>query len=150
MLDGYAAVVDWPAASFWEEIAAAHPEAIILHSTRSDADTWFRSGRQTILRPRDADPDDPSERMIRPMFDRVFDGDPSDRDVAIAGYERHNQHVIDTVPPERLLQYQPGDGWAPLCEALGVPIPDEPYPHTNTTAEFRARAGLDDEPGPAT
>jgi hypothetical protein len=33
-------------------------------------------------------------------------------------------------------------GWAPLCEFLGVPVPDAPYPKTNSTEEFRARAKL--------
>lgn len=36
-----------------------------------------------------------------------------------------------------------GDGWAPLCEALGVAVPDEDFPHVNTTEQFRERAGLE-------
>jgi hypothetical protein len=28
------------------------------------------------------------------------------------------------------------DGWEPLCAALGVPVPDEPFPHTNMRAEW--------------
>src|SRR5690349_5268057 len=40
--DGYAAVVDWPAAPFWREISEAFPDAVILLSTR-DADDWWRS-----------------------------------------------------------------------------------------------------------
>lgn len=142
--DGYAAAVDWPAASFWEGIADAFPDAIILHSTRSDADTWFRSASQTILRARERDPDDPFTPMRTAMMARTFDGPETDRAVAVAGYERHNRHVIATAPPERLLAYQPGDGWEPLCRALDVPVPDLPFPHTNTTAEFRRRAGLED------
>lgn len=140
---GYAGAVDWPMASFWDDIAEAFPEAIILHSTRSDADTWFRSASQTILRPRDRDPDDPFTRMWTAVAARTFDGPETDREVAITGYERHNRHVVATAPPERLVAYRPGDGWEPLCAALGVPVPDVPYPHTNTTAEFRSRAGLD-------
>jgi hypothetical protein len=143
LFDGYAAAVDWPVASFWEELAAAYPDSIILHSTRRDSETWFRSATDTILRPRDREPDDPRERMWRSVSGRVFDGPYSDRAVAIAGYERHNRYVVDTAPPERLVSYQPGDGWEPLCRALDVPVPDEPFPHTNTTAEFRRRAGLD-------
>jgi hypothetical protein len=42
------------------------------------------------------------------------------------------------VPPEKLLVFEPGDGWAPLCAFLGVPVPDEPYPQVNSTAEFQA------------
>lgn len=144
LFGGYAAAVDWPMATFWAEIAAAFPDAIILHSTRSDAETWFTSASKTILRPRDRDPGDPFTKMWEAVASRTFDGHETDRDVAIAGYERHNKHVIATAPPERLVAYQPGDGWAPLCRALGRPIPDDPFPHTNTTAEFRQRAGLVD------
>lgn len=144
LFGGYAAAVDWPMATFWAEIAAAFPDAIILHSTRSDAETWFTSASKTILRPRDRDPDDPFTKMWEAVAARTFDGHETDRDVAIAGYERHNQHVTATAPPERLVAYQPGDGWAPLCRALDLPIPADPFPHTNTTAEFRQRAGLAD------
>lgn len=45
---GYAAVVDWPAGSFWKEISAAYPDAIILLSTR-DAESWWESASSTIF-----------------------------------------------------------------------------------------------------
>lgn len=38
------------------------------------------------------------------------------------------------VPKERLLEWTVEDGWEPLCEFLGKPVPDEPFPHTNTAA----------------
>ena len=41
-----------------------------------------------------------------------------------------------------LLEWQPGDGWEPICERLGLSVPDEPFPHVNTTEEFRAMLGL--------
>jgi hypothetical protein len=47
------------------------------------------------------------------------------------------------VPAERLIEWQPGDGWDPICTALGLPVPADPFPHLNTTAEFRSRAGWD-------
>ena len=40
--------------------------------------------------------------------------------------------------PARLVDWQPGDGWEPICAALRLPVPDEPFPHVNTTADFRA------------
>ena len=30
------------------------------------------------------------------------------------------------------------DGWEPLCDFLGVEVPDEAYPKTNPRAEFFA------------
>ena len=38
-------------------------------------------------------------------------------------YLDHNEHVKAVVPPDRLLVFNAKDGWAPLCEFLGVPIP---------------------------
>ena len=39
----------------------------------------------------------------------------------------------------RLLIYEPGQGWEPLCHFLDVPEPDTPYPKVNSTEEFQAR-----------
>ena len=44
---------------------------------------------------------------------------------------------------DHLLVWQPSDGWGPLCEALGCPVPDEPFPRLNDSAEFRAQSGWD-------
>jgi hypothetical protein len=52
-------------------------------------------------------------------------------------FREHNEEVQRTIPPERLLVFEPEQGWLPLCEFLGVPIPETPFPHTNTTEEFR-------------
>jgi hypothetical protein len=37
------------------------------------------------------------------------------------------------------LVYEVREGWAPLCEFLGVEEPDTPFPHVNDTAEMRRR-----------
>ena len=50
-----------------------------------------------------------------------------------AGFERWNREVIDTVPSDRLLVWDPKDGWEPLCELLEVPVPDAPLPNVNDT-----------------
>lgn len=39
-------------------------------------------------------------------------------------------------PKERLLEWTVEDGWEPLCEFLGKPIPDEDFPHVNTAEGF--------------
>jgi hypothetical protein len=145
LFTGYGAAVDWPAAAFWQEMSDAYPDARILLSTRDSAG-WWRSCDSTIFEVfRKADDTMPAEwtAMINELFRSRFAGDTSDRATAIAAYERHNQHVRATAPADRLVEWQPGDGWAPLCDALGVAIPDEPFPHVNTTAEFRAMVGLD-------
>jgi hypothetical protein len=141
---GYGAAVDWPAAAFWREQSEAYPDAPILLSTRDSAG-WWRSCDSTIFEVfRSADAKMPPEwtAMIKELF-RKFAGDTLDEASAIAAYDRHNADVRATAPPDRLLEWHPGDGWAPLCTALGVDVPDEPFPHVNSTAEFRAMAGLD-------
>ncbi|RYP49703.1 hypothetical protein DL768_004639 [Monosporascus sp. mg162] len=45
----------------------------------------------------------------------------------------YNDWVRSIVPKEKLLEMKLGDGWAPLCEFLGVPVPDEPFPRANDT-----------------
>jgi hypothetical protein len=53
------------------------------------------------------------------------------------------------VPPERLLEWRPSDGWRPICRKLGVPEPADPFPHVNQGDEFRERNRFDtDEEAP--
>jgi hypothetical protein len=58
-------------------------------------------------------------------------------------YERHNAEVRNyfRTRPETLLEMNlsRGDGWDPLCAFLGVPVPEQPFPATNTA---RSRSAL--------
>ena len=62
---------------------------------------------------------------------------------AIAAYEKHNAEVRAEAPADRLMDWTPSDGWGPICAALDVPVPAEPFPVTNTTSEFRQMMGID-------
>lgn len=42
VFEGYGAQVDWPGAHVWRELAAAFPEAKVVHSVRPEA-SWWRS-----------------------------------------------------------------------------------------------------------
>ena len=53
--------------------------------------------------------------------------------------ERHNEQVKRVVPAERLLVWEVGEGWEPLCEFLEVDVPDEPLPHANDRGTFLER-----------
>jgi hypothetical protein len=68
----------------------------------------------------------------------MYNGEPMDRDSAIAGYERHNAEVQEAIDSDRLLVYRISDGWEPLCEFLGRPIPDAPFPHANDRSQFHS------------
>ena len=139
MLEGYGATSDFPACLFWREILDANPDAVVVLSTRRDADTWWESASQTIFGLDPAQmPEEMGEwfEMWRAVASARFTSDWTDRDAAVAAYERHNADVRSSAPPDRLVEWQPGDGWGPLCAALGLAVPDEPFPHLNKRADF--------------
>ena len=138
---GYVAQVDFPGAAFWAEISEAFPDALVVLSTRP-ADAWYRSAASTIFQLDDDHGSSPFGDVWRERFGDRFD-DPA---VMIAAYERHYAAVRSSVPPSRLLEWTVTDGWAPLCDRLGLPVPDEAFPWTNTTEEFRVHNHLDAGP----
>lgn len=150
LFEGYVAAVDWPAGGCWKQLAAHYPDAVILHSER-DAEGWWRSADETILEVSFRRPVPPEMAEWRAMALDMFAAfSPTlERDDAIAAFERHNADVRATAPADRLVIWRPGDGWGPICDALGLPVPDEPFPHVNSTAEFRAMANLDAPPAEA-
>jgi hypothetical protein len=143
----FVATVDFPAAMFWRELRADSPDAVVLLSTRESAQGWCDSFQRTIVPSLSgevpADRPDWSRRraMNLSVLDRLT---PRWREpaAAIEAYERHNDDVRRTVPPDQLIDWQPGHGWGPICSVLGLPVPEEPFPHENTTADFEARIGV--------
>jgi hypothetical protein len=145
LFEGYQASVDWPSCNYWEAQLAHFPEAKVILSQR-DPQRWYDSVMNTIypssLAARAAD--DPAirahmEMAFEVIWDGVFDGRMDDKEHVIDVYLAHNQRVIDSVPADRLLVFEAGNGWGPLCEFVGCPIPDDAYPNTNSTAEFQER-----------
>ena len=141
----YAAQVDWPGARFWRELAEHFPAAKVILSVRP-AEAWFDSFQATIapfLRAPSVHEDPERQaraRMVHELIGRqIFGGRVDDRAHAISVFRDHNAEVQRTIAPERLLTYQVSEGWQPLCKFLGVPVPDTPFPHTNSTEAFRAR-----------
>lgn len=139
----FVAAVDWPAGAFWRELSEAYPVAPVLLSVR-DPDDWWRSADKTIWEVfrTEGEPNDAWRKMVTDLLEKRFAPDFLDQKVARAAFERHNDEVRATIDPKRLVEWRPGDGWEPLCSMLGIEVPDEPYPHTNTTEEFRSRAGF--------
>jgi Sulfotransferase domain len=141
LMDGYVAQVDWPGASFWPELLEANPDALVVLSVR-DPDAWYTSASNTIFQGLDPSNDEIGPWMAsvkRLLADRFCD-DFTNRDAMVAAFERHNDDVRHRVPSEQLLEWRVEDGWGPICARLGLPVPEEPFPLTNTTEEFRANA----------
>ena len=142
LMADFTAIVDFPGSLFWREIAAANPEAPILLSTR-DAEGWYTSASNTIFLSMDSAPPEmqPWMQTVKRMLHDRFSDDFENKDAMIAAYEAHNAAVRAEVPPERLIEWTATDGWGPICAALNVPVPDKPFPVTNTTKEFREMIG---------
>jgi len=143
---GYQATVDWPSCNFYETHLQHFPAARVILSER-DPERWYESVMNTIypssLRVRDSG--DPALKPWADMaweliWDGRFGGRVEDKDHAISVYLNHNRRVREVVPPDRLLVFEASQGWAPLCAFLDRAVPDAPYPKTNSTEEFLARA----------
>lgn len=142
-LAGYLAAVDLPASAFWRELAADNPDAVIVLSVRDSAEQWWDSWSHTIAvaawrkPPRAGLSADYAAMAADLLRTRLGVTNPADKAAMMAVYERHNDTVRAAAPPARLLEWRPADGWAPLAERLGVPVPDESFPRVNTRAQFR-------------
>ncbi len=134
----YQAAVDWPTAAFYKELMKAYPEAKVLLTVR-DPEKWYESTKYTIYTMTDAPDPSPMLRMATKLvWEQSFDGNFEDRRYAMEVFKRHNEEVKKHVPPERLLVYEVKEGWKPLCEFLGVGIPEEKsFPHLNDTESFK-------------
>lgn len=133
---GYRSAVDWPAAFFWRELGAHYPDAKIVLTLRS-AESWYTSMENTILKTLKASTDLESIGLSL-IGKRVFGGRFDDRAHVIAAYEKNTMEVQAAFPEERLLSYNLADGWEPLCRFVGKPVPDQPFPRSNSTDEFQA------------
>ena len=137
---GYESAVDWPTAGFFRELNTAYPSAKFVLTHRS-AQSWAESFSSTIyklLEGRDQAPEEMRAwlNMVVGVIDKS--GFPSGLEVPglMTAFSAHNDAVKSVIPDDRLLIFEVKDGWAPLCEFLGVPVPDEPFPRTNDRSEF--------------
>jgi hypothetical protein len=140
LLDGYVATADWPASLFWQELSQANPEALVLLSARDSPEKWWHSANETILpyARMALSPDWKEGQGLVALLER-FTGtaqwdDPS---TLMSAYERHNVQVRRKVPAERLLEWRASEGWEPICRALGLPVPEIPFPWSNKRSEWK-------------
>jgi hypothetical protein len=139
---GFRSAVDFPVSTCWQEVLAVNPDARVILSDR-DPEDWYESFSQTILPlilDKAAWPD--NRRAWFEMIDRMIIGKAlggrTDRDGILAAY-RANAAAAGALATEgRALVFRSHDGWKPLCDFLGVEVPDEPYPKTNPRSEFFA------------
>jgi hypothetical protein len=140
---GYRSAVDWPTAAFWRELATIYPEAKVILTIRSP-ESWYGSFSETIfklLAARDQVPPEmaPFLEMGSGVVAKTGFAAGAGREEIIKSFNAHNDAVRSAIAADRLLVYQVKEGWAPLCRFLGQPVPDAPFPNTNSAQEFWER-----------
>lgn len=147
----YVATVDFPASNSWRELADTYPDAKIILSVR-DPERWFESTQATIFNPELQSRAGGTKwgQMLKGTIDDHLGGDLGDREALLAAFQSHTKQVQDAFGPERLLTFEARQGWQPLCDFLGVPVPSEPYPNINSKEEFHNVIEMLDSPMGAT
>jgi hypothetical protein len=138
IFSGYKSMVDYPGAAFWRQLSAHYPNAKVLHTFR-DPDKWFDSTQATIFAPGSPTVSEGPMSQFFNSFMGPFREHIHDRAFMTAYFRRHSEEVKAAIPPDRLLIFETGEGWDRLCKFLGVPVPKEPFPSENSTAEFIGR-----------
>jgi Sulfotransferase domain len=147
--------VNWPSARFYRELMDRYPEAKVLLSVRP-AEDWVRSMRGTVWGMFHGDSVihhvNSARAAIDPLWRRFLDlmwaiswedgtgalAGETDSDAGLAGVmERWNETVKQTVPAERLLVWDPAEGWEPLCRFLELGVPSAELPRLNDSNSFR-------------
>jgi len=139
VFEDYRSTTDAPGCHFYRQLMAEYPKAKVILSLR-DPDSWFSSTQETILQPFVMKMH--AAMGTLEMCNKIGWGDDPklrDKSYMLARFKRHNDDVLNTVPREKLLVFEAKQGWAPLCEFLGVPVPKTPYPHTNSREDFGGR-----------
>lgn len=144
-LGNYKAGLDYPLSAFYKELIAAFPDAKVILTVR-DPNRWYESTLETIYNST-AIPDwvlkiVPPMRGFKHMvqsttWDKLFDGRFEDRDYAIHVFGEHIAEVKRSVPKDKLLVFRVRQGWGPLCDFLGVPVPTGKFPHVNDRRTMR-------------
>jgi hypothetical protein len=145
---------DWPSAAYAAELADHYPEAKVVLTVREPSG-WVRSMRETVwgiyfggsimnhlCEARYQV--DPGWKgfidLMKPMLwegDAALSGDTFSDEGFIELFNRHTERVKADIPADRLLVWDPKEGWGPLCAFLEVDVPEEPLPHVNDTSAFK-------------
>lgn len=158
------AVCDVPPAAFAEELIATYPDAKVVILNR-DVDKWYTSVSQTVLRV--AKPtawstllgllDWRETGQFSKMLDQQMRGMFGPAGLTEDNMKRffidYHENLRRIVPRERLLEYKVQDGYGPLCNFLGVPVPtrevegkevEEPFPRVNDSSAFMEKIAVRD------
>jgi hypothetical protein len=154
VLGSWGGATDAPVIAFAHELQECYPEAKVLLVER-DTEKWYKSFNDTVI----ANSWNPvllaltrlDPWLVGPMgtmhhkWIRGWMGATSKKEMqekARPFYEAYNAHVKAITPEGKLLVYELGSGWEPLCEFLGKPVPEVPFPKVNETEQLNEKMGL--------
>ncbi len=154
LFDGFQASVDIPGYLYYKLLMDKYPDAKVILTTRN-FDKWYDSINATLMkavypniglklkiirkalsRPSVFQSKKCVDMVKRTFFEMQFQKKFADKDHSRTLFDAHHAEVISHVPEDRLLIYEPGQGWEPLCNFLELPTPKESYPHLNKKENF--------------
>ena len=155
LFGGYKATVDYPGCMFYEDFMKMNPDAKVILTVRDSPEAWVKSVDETIFGGhgegrwfsgklhvllRSLFVEGHHLFVIRKIMTQTHGVNPDDPKTDLAQmYTDWVNRVKETVPAEKLLVFNVKQGWKPLCDFLGVPVPDTPFPRVNSTKQFQSR-----------
>ncbi|OTB01784.1 hypothetical protein M426DRAFT_210101 [Hypoxylon sp. CI-4A] len=149
------AVTDAAGSVFAADLIAAYPEAKVVLNYRKDIDAWHHSIKETLVRNNSdwgvwlvsqlsRDAFWPWHCYMNFMWPGLFRALDSKIETGISRngkwvYREHMNMIRGLVTKDRLLEWCVEDGWTPLCDFLGKPVPGEPFPHANAAAGWEGK-----------
>eukprot|EP00096_Caligus_rogercresseyi_P002285 TRINITY_DN1436_c1_g1_i1.p1 TRINITY_DN1436_c1_g1~~TRINITY_DN1436_c1_g1_i1.p1 ORF type:complete len:257 (-),score=59.41 TRINITY_DN1436_c1_g1_i1:164-934(-) len=151
---GFRCAVDYPAAFFYKELLEAYPDAKVVLTVR-DPLAWHDSCYSTIFgehkneampwiyyltgfAKRYVVPRRLGETLVPGFKMTLKEANQSGPQASEAYFEKWLSQVKEHVPSEQLLVFDVREGWEPLCGFLGKPIPDVPFPNSNSRASLKS------------
>ena len=150
---GYKATMDYPGCLFYEELMKLNPDAKVVLTVRDTPEAWVKSVTGTVFSMHEASnwlswkfqeiirslaaPDHIPVIVQLMACQRGHGMSPVDPKTDLVQlYTDWVNRVKETVPAEKLLVFNVKQGWKPLCDFLGVPVPDTPFPRANSTEDW--------------
>lgn len=130
------AVQDTPWSLLYRELHQEFPDARFIHVVR-DEQSWIKSATRDFRKHGNE-----IHRLIYGTENPV-----GNEDAWVSRYRRHNREVADYFKslPDQYLRIElegPDYGWPAICDFLGQPEPQTPWPHANKAGTKERKALL--------
>jgi len=150
----YRSGLDFPMSAHYRELLDYYPNSKVILTVREPG-KWYNSFYETVGKVSRHHPErnccfgfvtwpTPHSYMDQwgdsPVPRRFFGEEALlSKEKLIEAYNEWTEQVKRDVPEEKLLIFHPAQGWKPLCEFLGVPVPDVPFPRSNARKAMNRR-----------